>query len=76
MENLSMSGETELEDYHELGINLESQSDLDYDIQKIINTLTETESQSSSQASKGVHYRFEEFISTRREDMVEKNKII
>jgi len=33
MENLSMSGETELEDYSEMKINLENQADLDFDIQ-------------------------------------------
>lgn len=37
MENLSMSGETELEDYYEMKINLESQTDLDFDIQHLIN---------------------------------------
>ena len=37
MENLSMSGETELEDYYDMKINLENQVDLDIDIQNIIN---------------------------------------
>lgn len=32
MENLSMSGETELQDYYDMNINLDSQSDLDIDI--------------------------------------------
>lgn len=32
-----MSGETELEDYYEMKINLESQNDLDIDIQHLVN---------------------------------------
>lgn len=36
MENLSMSGETELEDYDDFKITLEQQRDLDIEIQDII----------------------------------------
>ena len=44
MENLSMSGETELEDYYDMKINLESQTDLDIDIQAVINNEQESTS--------------------------------
>ena len=45
MENLSMSGETEVEDYNDVKIGLEEQKDLDSDIQDIINDIDETASE-------------------------------
>ena len=44
MENLSMSGETEVEDFSDVRIGLKEQKDLDSDIQDIINDIDETKS--------------------------------
>ena len=48
MENLSMSGETEIEDFQDFKIELENQKDLDSDIQDIINEIDETKSNTVS----------------------------
>jgi hypothetical protein len=77
MENLSMSGETELEDCYEMKINLESQADLDIDIQSIINNEQgENTSRSSKDQEKGVMYRCSDFMPTRRQTIETKNKVI
>lgn len=77
MENLSMSGETELEDYYDMKINLENQADLDIDIQNIINNEQgDSNSISSKEQDKGTHYRCNEFVPTRRQAIIAKNKII
>jgi hypothetical protein len=78
MENLSMSGETELEDYYEMKINLESQEDLDYEIQAMINNEACEELSQTSKPSpdRGVHYRTDEFVPSRRMAILSKNKVI
>ena len=45
MENLSMSGETELEDYEDLKINLESQAELDCEINDLYANESESENE-------------------------------
>lgn len=76
-----MSGETELEDYYEMKINLESQSDLDMDIQQLVNNdigddLSENSKQLIQKAEKGVYYRTDEHVPSRRQAILSKNKII
>jgi len=93
MENLSMSGETELEDYDDFKIVLEQQRDLDIEIQDIImesadvlsdvTSLTkackikkETGHDHIKEPPKNIHYRTAEYIPTRRQEIVIKNKVI
>jgi hypothetical protein len=78
MENLSMSGETELEDYYEMKINLESQEDLDYEIQAMMNNeaCEELSQTSKTNPDRGVHYRTDEYVPTRRMTILQKNKVI
>ena len=90
-----MSGETELEDYDDLKIELEMQKDLDSDIQDIMCDYSEIVSEVTSAKEsnkktgnekekqeeiklppKGVHYRTSDFVSTRRQIIVNKNKVI
>ena len=88
MENLSMSGETEMEDYDDLKIGLESQAMLDQELQDQITTtlldyqdkaknidLTEFKKQTEVEKY-GEHYRCSEFVPSRKQDMIAKNLTI
>jgi len=82
-----MSGETELEDYDDMRITTEDQNELDLDIQDIIMRDIESELSSRSPRDsrfgnsqdpkpKGIHYRCQEFVPTRRVAMLQRNNII